>query len=204
MLTISDIADINLGNYGYMLLENFNQTFDYPEGSYRGIFSKVAYDIKKSNVFLEQDKGYIIESFKNTIEPMRKMLSLIGVISSILSLAITYVFSNLIINENRKNIAIFKVLGYYDREISKIILGSNRFSFFVGILLGIPLFNILSNLLISNAAKQADFYIEFKADFFGILLSYLILTIIYLFSQKLSINKIYSISISQILKEKVD
>jgi len=117
---------------------------------------------------------------------------------------IIYVLSSITIAENKKPIGIFKILGYYDGELSSIFLGFNNFSFLAGFLLGIPLYNLLSNYIMNIALRDVDFSMNMKADVRNVLITFSVLLLAFIFSRYLGRKRIYSISPSIILKEQAE
>ena len=56
----------------------------------------------------------------------------------VICIASVYVAVNMLVSENRRNISMLKVLGYPDRKIGCIVLGSNHVFLPLGIFLSIP------------------------------------------------------------------
>lgn len=66
----------------------------------------------------------------------------------IILLLIVYVFLNFILNENKKNIGIFKMFGFKENDIFKIMFGFNNILFILGFILGILLFKFIMDSFI--------------------------------------------------------
>lgn len=203
-LKVKEIADLYVGNSAYMDIDEFNNTFNQEKGTFIGLFSKDKLDIPKEELLTVMDKEYIIEVFKNNASTIDQMIRFLGIASFLVALCIVYVLSSLTITENRKPLALFKILGYYDKELSSIFLGFNDISFVIGFLLGIPLFNYFMNLLMKNVLKDLDFSLELKTSFQDIIIAFLILLVAFVISKYFGRKKIYSISPSIILKEQME
>jgi putative ABC transport system permease protein len=203
-LKVSGIADMYVGNSGYMNLEEFNRTFGIEEGAFLGLFSPSKLDIPQNALLSSMDKEYVIKVFRDSASTIEQMIRVMGLISFFLSLTIIYVLSSLTIAENRKPLGIFKILGYKDGELSSILLGFNNISFLVGFLLGIPLYNFLMKMVMNQVLRDMDFSLNMRADFQSILITFLVLLLAFVLSKYLGRRKIYSISPSVILKEQME
>lgn len=200
-LKISQIADLYVGNNGYMNLEEFNKTFGFEEGSFIGLYSMDKLDIPKENLVTYMSKEDIIKTFRDSAQSIDQMLQVMYMLSFFLAFIIIYVLSSLVITENRKPLAIFKILGYRDGELSSMFLGFNNYSFLVGFLLGIPLYNALIIYIINQALRDVDFSFKLQPTFRDVIFSFTYLFVAFLLSKYLGRRKIKAISPSVILKE---
>ncbi|MBC7319847.1 FtsX-like permease family protein [bacterium] len=203
-LKIGKVADIYVGNSGYMNLEEFNRTFGLDNDSFLGLYSSNRLEIPRDKLLTSMDKEYLIKVFRDNAESINQMLQVMYVISFFLSLIIIYVLSSITISENRKPIGIFKILGYYDVELSSIFLGFNNFSFLIGFLLGIPLFNLFIDYIMNVALKDMDFSLNMKLDIKNLVTAFIVLLIAFVFSRYLGRRRIYSIPPNIILKEQAE
>lgn len=203
-LKIKAVAGIYVGNNGYMNLDEFNRTFGYEKGTFIGLFSKKPLDIPKERLLTSMDKQYMIDSFEASADTINQTLQFLGFISFLLALTIVYVLSSLTISENRKPLALFKILGYRDRELSSIFLGFNNVSFVIGFLLGIPLFNYFVNYMFNQMLKDVDFSLEMTVGLEETLIAFALLLLVFVFSKYLGRRRIYRISPAAILKEQME
>ncbi|MGB9768511.1 MAG: ABC transporter permease [Dictyoglomus turgidum] len=200
-LKVTGIADLYVGNNGYMSLEEFNETFGFDKGSFIGLYSFHKLDIPKEDLVTYMSKEDAIKVFKDSAQSVDQMLQVMYLVSFFLAFTIIYVLASLVITENRKPLAIFKILGFRDGELSSMFLGFNNFSFIVGFLLGIPLYNMLISYIIKGVLKDVDFSFKLQAQFNDILFSFTYLFVAFLFSRYLGRRRINSISPVVILKE---
>ncbi|MCX7831691.1 MAG: FtsX-like permease family protein [Actinobacteria bacterium] len=203
-LKITEIASIYAGNNGYLPLEDFNRIFGYPKGAHIGLFSIKKLNIPKQELASYLDKQYLIEVLKSSIDVMKQTIQVMALVSFLFALSIVYVLASLTISENRKPIALFKIFGYKNREISSIFLGFNNYSFLVGFVLGIPAYSYFISYIYKQLIKQVDFAIEMRTGIQEGLISFLLLLLVFFISKWLSLRKIYKISAAEILKEQMD
>lgn len=203
-LKITKIASIYAGNNGYLPLDDFNRIFGYPQGAHIGLFSVKKLKIPRDELATYLDKKYLIDVLKSYIEAMQQTIQVMALISFLFALSIIYVLASLTISENRKPIALFKIFGFKNREISSIFLGFNNFSFLIGFVLGIPAYSYFISYIYKQLIKQVDFAIEMRAGINEAFVSFLLLLFVYFISKWLSLRKIYKISAAEILKEQMD
>lgn len=203
-LKVTAIAGIYAGNNGYMPIDEFNEKFGYPKGAHIGLYSKEKLEIPKEELASVLDKKYLIEVLKSSIDVMKQTIQVMALVSFLFALSIVYVLSSLTISENKKPIALFKIFGYRNSEISSIFLGFNKYSFVLGFVLGIPAYSSFISYIYRQLIKQVDFAMEMNAGVQEVLSALVLLVIVFLISRWFSLRKIYSISASEILKEQMD
>jgi putative ABC transport system permease protein len=203
-LKIEKIADIYVGNSGYMNLNEFNKTFGLEENAFIGLYSTEKLDIPKENLVSYFSKEDIIRAFRDTAESVNQMFQFMYIMSFFLSFVIIYILSSLIVTENRKPLGIFKIMGYYNGELSSIFLGFSNISFLIGFLLGIPLYNAFIRYIVLVFLRDMDFSLKMYTSFKDIFLSFIILFLAFLISRYLGRRKINKISPNIILKEQAE
>ena len=201
---VEEIADLYVGNSGYIDIERFNEKIGLPKGAYIGIFSKKSLSIPKNKILLKITKQDLIKAFEDSSETINTMFQVMGAISFFLSLTIIYVLSSLTIAENRKPLALFKILGYRARELSTIFLGFNNVSFLVGFLLGIPVYNRFVRYVFKELLKNYDFSLKMDVGLKEGLIVFLFLAVAFVISKYLGRRRIYTISPASILKEQME
>jgi len=203
-LKVKKVANLPVGNNGYMELESFNKLFGYRNGEYIGIFSKEKMDIPENLVFESYTKSELINTIKASADDLSKTIGVIALIAAILALLIVYVLSTLTLNENKKNIGILKMLGYKEGNIFKMILGFNYVSLVTGFIIGVPLSKLTMDSLISRATKNIDFAMSIDLSVNSILSTFAVLTVVFLLSRLLARQKIAKVMPVEILRQQVD
>jgi putative ABC transport system permease protein len=201
---VEGIADLYVGNSGYMNIASFNKKIGLPEKAFIGLFSRKSLSLPESKVLMKIAKGDLIKAFEDSAETINQMLQMMAMISFLLSLTIIYVLSTLTIAENRKPLALFKILGYYERELSTIFLGFSNFSFVFGFLLGIPIYNRFVSYIFKELLRDYDFSVKMEVGFKEGLIVFLLLASAFVLSRYLGRRKIDAISPAVILKEQME
>lgn len=203
-LKLGKIADIPVGNQGFMDINEFNKIFEFEKGSFIGLYSDTSIQIPKQVLFDAQDKNYMIETLKSSAATLQKSIGVLGLVSAILALLIIYVLSSLAITENKKNIGILKMLGFREKQIFKMILGFNNYSFLIGFLVGIPLAKFTMNRLMSSATKDTDISLTLDLSWQSVAGCFVVLAATFIFSRYLVRRKVSKVMPVDILKEQID
>ena len=92
----------------------------------------------------------LVKNFKNMLRAFDAIIQLLVVFSALLSFVVMYSLAYITISERQKEIATLKVLGYYNKDVDKYILKEQLNITIIGILLGILLGSLYSNILVTN------------------------------------------------------
>jgi len=123
----------------------------------------------------------------------------------VISLIIVLVSTNIIIDDNKKNISGFKIMGYSDSDITKIIIGIYYYVAIIAFLIAIPIvllsFNYVINLigsLMNLNIKDSGLTIWSILNIWEIPLSFVLIMIIYVANvmvNRITLNKIQPIEV---------
>ena len=102
------------------------------------IISEEKLDIPENIVESESRKSDLEEQVDTIIDQTSYMIDTMVGLGIVICIASVYVAVNMLVSENRRNISMLKVLGYPDRKIGCIVLGSNHVFLPLGIFLSIP------------------------------------------------------------------
>lgn len=201
---VKGIANIHAGNHGYLSLQRFNRTFGFPEDAFVGLYSRKKLAIPEEKLTSVLDKEHLIKALNASMNTLKSTIQIMGAVAFFFALSIIYVLSSLTISENRKPIALFKILGYRERELSTIFLGFNKYSFLIGFVLGLPAYSSFIGYIYRELLKSVDFAIDMKAGTAEVVASFSILIFVFVISSWLSLRKILKIRAAEILKEQMD
>ena len=199
---VGEIAKVYTGNIIYMPLSEFNKSNGYPENSYLQIDSADKLNIPPDKLISEASKQDIIDGYNTMLMPMKYMIGGIAVMAFIIGLIVIYVVTSLVIEENKANISMFKILGYKKKEIYSLVLSSNIILVILGYIISVPLI-IMSVASFFNAMTvDMNITIPSKLNISSILISFVIIIITYEISKSLNKSKVMKISMADSLKEK--
>jgi len=204
MLKIDNIAKAYTGDFIYMPLNDFNQFNGYPENSYLQIDSKEKLNIPSEKLLSESNRQDMIDGYNTLLMPMKYMIGGIAAMAFIIGLIVIYVVTSLVIEENKANISMFKILGYSNKEVFSLILSSNTILVILGFTISVPLILVSLKSFFDAMTKDMNLTIPTQLNTISILISFVIIMITYELSKALNRKKVLSVSMSDSLKEKRD
>ncbi|OEF99967.1 hypothetical protein BHF71_07160 [Vulcanibacillus modesticaldus] len=203
-ITINKIADSYLADVIYMPLDEFNKLNDLPKGSFVEVISKEWLNIDESILLSYTSKEDIINSYNILIKPLRYMIGVIGFTAFIIGLIVIYVVTSLVIEENKKNISLLKILGYQQRELYSLILNSNTILVIIGFLISIPLLFVSLEQYFNAITAEMNFSFPVKLDEINMVIGFVVIILTYQISKFLNKGKINKISMVDTLKSKAE
>lgn len=131
-----------------------------PEGSYNLILSDKALGLDKDLVLQEFSKEDIRKQLEFGVEILMSMIYLIIAAGVILCVVTVYLTVNMLVEENRANISMLKVLGYKTKEINRILLNTHHILVPFCIAAGIIACLAMSSLIFRSFIDVFNLYIE--------------------------------------------
>jgi putative ABC transport system permease protein len=128
------------------------------------------------------------------------MIYSLTVSAFIFGLVIIYIVTGLIVDENKGTISLFKVLGYKNKEINKLILNSHTFIVIIGYMIGIPVLVGSINAMYRSLAESLQMVIPVKLSIWYILLGFVIVMLTFELAKLMSRKKINRVTMSEALK----
>jgi len=203
-IKIDEIADYYLGDYIFMPIDSFNSLNGYPENSYLELYSKDELDISDDKLLMKNNKDDLLNSFEIILEPLRYMIGIIGFFAFIIGLIVMYVVTTLLIEENKLNISLFKVLGYKKKEIYSLIFGSNTVLIIIGYLLSIPILFTSLNKFFTMITEEMNVAIPIRINEKNMIIGFVLVYFTYLVSNALNKKKVNKIQMIDILKSRAE
>lgn len=199
-ITVDSIAESYAGDYIYMPLSKFNNMLKYPSGSYMGIWSTEKLDIPENKLLTTVSKEDIKNSFNAMTTPIQTAVGTMAFVSFIIGLIVIYVVTSMIIEENKENISLMKILGYRNKEIYSLILNSSSFLVILGYILGIPLLLASLGAMFKSLTKAMSISLPITISYKYIFIGFVIIYVTYEISKNLSKKKVNKISMNEVLK----
>lgn len=203
-LQIDKIADYYLGDYIFMPINTFNSLNGYPENSYLEVYSKKELNISEDKLLMKNEKEDLLNSFETMLEPLNYMIGIIGLFAFIIGLIVMYVVTSLLIEENKLNISLFKVLGYKKKEIYSLIFGSNTILIIIGYLLSIPILFTSLNKFFMIITEEMNVAIPIRINEKNVVIGFILIYITYLVSNALNKKRVNKIQMTDVLKSRAE
>ena len=199
-VTIEEIADTYGGEFIFMPLAKLNAMLGMPKDTYIGIFSDQEMNFSKEDIQSIKSMETIKASFNSLINQMGPMIYGLTVSAFVLGLVIIYIVTGLVVDENKRTISLFKVLGYRKNEINRLILNSNTFIVILGYMLGVPVLVGSINAMYRSLADSLQMVIPAKLNIWYILLGFIVVMLTFELAKLMSRKKINRITMSDALK----
>ncbi|ATW23526.1 FtsX-like permease family protein [Candidatus Formimonas warabiya] len=111
-----------------------------------------------------------------------------------------FLFTSMIIEENKNTISLMKVFGYRKKEVDSLILNSSTPVVVLGYIVGIPLSFALMGGLMKALENSLTFAMPVTIDPFYIIVGFVIVMFSYELSKLLCRRKVTAVSMSEALK----
>ncbi|MDD4027924.1 MAG: FtsX-like permease family protein [Bacilli bacterium] len=188
LIYISDIVKNYVSHYIYMNENYYNEVFN-KDVEYNTIIAdgnineKIA--LTEYNILTVNNTKDILNTFDSFIKGLNKIIILIVVCACFLAFIVLYNLTIINVSERKREIATFKVLGFYDKEISNYVYRETIILTIFGILLGLFLGIYLHKFIINTAEtnnimflKQIKWYSYSLSAIITIIFSYIVQLII--------------------------
>lgn len=203
-ITVDSIANSYVGNYIYMPLSKFNSMMSYPSGSYMGLWSMTKLNIPENKVLATVTKDDIKNAFNSMTAPIQTMVGTMAFMSFLIGLIVIYVVTSMIIDENKENISLMKVLGYRKKEVYSMILNSSAFLVILGYVLGVPILISLLGNMFKSLTKEMSISLPITISYSYLIIGFVIIYVTYEVSKALSKKKVNRISMTEVLKSRLE
>lgn len=200
---VDGIIDINRSQTIYSSIENINELLGNEETT--------AYNAVVSNEKLIFDDGMVaqtlvnsefVESMQNTLaRTMLSVANLLLFLGAVVGVIVVYMITTMTVEENQSNISMLKILGYTNKEISKMIFRVNKY--FVVAFFALMIYPIYMMCEAEFVASAADFnmIIPARIDLSGIIFTGFLMIASYYVALFMSRKKIYKADMVESLKK---
>lgn len=165
---VAGIYDYSAGIAVFMSQEFFNETFGYDEGYFNGYLSdEKIEDIDEmfiATVITEDDINKMSRQLNASLGGVFDIFFWFGLVMFVL---IIYLLSKLVIEKNAQSISMTKILGYSNKEISKLYVMSTSLVVIISFIVTMPIVNklmeIVCVIMLSEFSGWIPYYILFSA-----------------------------------------
>lgn len=203
-ITIDSIAESYVGNYIYIPMSKFNSMQSFPAGSYMGLWSESKLDIPENKLLVTVTKDDIKNAFSAMTAPIQTTVGVMAFMSFIIGLIVIYVVTSMIIEENKENISLMKVLGYRKKEVYSLILNSSSFLIVLGYILGVPLLLVSLDAMFKSLTAEMSISLPITISYSYLIIGFVIIYATYEVSKILSKKKVNRISMNEVLKSRLE
>lgn len=197
---IDHVAKTYLNDVLYVPIDLIYKETEIPDGSYSCIISNDKINFKNDKLASITTKDDMLIGIFNLVSPLRLIMYFVGIVASIIGAALIYVIISMVIDENKINISMFKILGYSNRKITSIILNLNDLIVLFAYICSIFISKYVINMLFIRMTRNTQYTLEAKISIDSVLIVTGILWLIYEFSKIATRRKILKIPMEEVLK----
>lgn len=201
-IKIDKIADAYIGDFIFMPLESFNSKFNLPRNSYLGLWSDNKLNIDETKLLTVMDKNDIVDAYKSSLMPIMESMGSVAVCALIIGIIVIYVVTSLVVEENRGNISLLKILGYKKKEVYSLILNSNIILVIIGYLISIPLLINSLQAMFKSATKNMNMSLPVKLSLTSNIIGFILIWITYEITKYMNRKKVDKIAMVEALKNR--
>lgn len=203
-IKIDKIADSHIGDFIFIPIDEFNRLCKYPKNSYIKMVSRDKLDVNPDELLSEISKEDVLAGYESMLSPIKYMVGIVAVMAFVIGLIVIYIVTSMIIEENKNNVSLLKVLGYSDKRIFSLITGSNAFLVVIGYALSLPLIFPVMDKLFETMSSSMNITIPTKLNNINLFISFVIIYITFEVSKFISKRKVSAISIADSLKNRIE
>lgn len=185
----------------FMSSEMFEQNFDVPDGYFNSYISdnKIE-DIDEKMILTVITKSDLLKVSRQLKDSFGGMAPLIAGFTVIMSMLIIYLLSKVVIEKNSTSISMVKILGYNNREISRLYVEATGIVAVISALLSLPLSNLcmknLFHIMLASMSGWVSYYVNPK-----VFVEIFVLSILaYIIVAGILFKKVKKIPMEQVLK----
>lgn len=144
----------------FMSIDNYNAIFENNESYFTGyLCNEEITDIDEDMIYSTMTTNDYTKLSEQMTNSFSDMLPLINALSIIIFILVIYLLSKLVLEKNAKAISLTKILGYNNKELSKIYISSTTVAVVISVLLSIPLSALAMYTIFTYTFSQYDIWI---------------------------------------------
>lgn len=199
---VLDIYEYRASFAVFVKQEELNQLLNYPSNYFNSYLSDKKLDIDQKYIIKEISKEEVASVAKQMLRSFDELIDMVMVFAIVIYLVLMYVLTKVIIERSSLNISLMKVFGYNNKEVKKLYLNATTIAVITSLILVMPLEIFTFDFIMKYAMGKIEGYIEFFVPIMTIITVIGIGIITYLIINKLHVNKINKIPMSDALKDR--
>ena len=200
-IEIAGIVDNDSQNIIFTSSENVCDILDLPEGSYNLVISDQSIDYSDSELAQTITKSSLRNQIKTVYDLVKSEVGIMIPFGIVICVFVIYIMANMIISEHSSAISMFKILGYKDREINRIVINVYNFVIPVAAILGLVAgYIFIKSYFIANA-EAFNSYAEAHFSVATVIKYFVLVFLSYGVSLVILGNKVRRINMAEGLKD---
>ena len=197
---VKDMYDYPSSFAIFMSDTSFKDTFDKDDDYYSGYFSDEELDIDEKYVATEITVDDLTKVSRQLDRSMGSTFELVKVFAVVLFAVLMFLLTKLIVEKNTTSISMVKILGYSDREISRLYVTSTTIVVVISVIVSMGLSVIIMNYLFRVFMEEMSGWITcyYKPSIFPVI--FFMNIIVYAVISLVMMHKIKKIPMDEALK----
>lgn len=163
--TVEGIYPYEAGIAVFMPQKELNQTFDLGDDYFCGYLSDTEItDIDEKYIGSVIDVDALTKVSRQLMVSMGSMMYLVDGFAVVMFVVLIYLLSKIVIEKNAQSISMVKILGYTNREISRLYLMSTSVVVTAFLLISLPIETMLMKVIIKIVMQSMTGWISFYMD----------------------------------------
>lgn len=163
--TVEGIYPYEAGIAVFMPQKELNQTFDLGDDYFCGYLSDTEItDIDDKYIGSVIDEDALTKVSRQLMVSMGSMMYLVDGFAIVMFVVLIYLLSKIIIEKNAQSISMVKIMGYTNREISRLYLMSTSVVVTAFLLISLPIETVLMKVIIKIVMQSMTGWISFYLD----------------------------------------
>ncbi|WP_163526303.1 ABC transporter permease [Halobacillus ihumii] len=202
-VSIAGITNIYIGTNVYLSRAAMAEFLGYPEESYSAVWQNEK-PVNTHNIYKIENKQKVIDSFEAMSKPTRYSIFIMAFFAVLIGVIVLTLLTNLIVEENTPSISLFKVLGYHDDEIAKLVLNVYTPLVVIFYFVAIPIGIMAIRGMMGSLVEQTGFLMPVNLNWVMTSLGFVIMMGTYWLSLYFSKRKLKNVSLQEALKKQQD
>ncbi len=199
---VKDIIDYNNTLTAFMSLESIRSKFELEDEEYNAVFSMKKPNVRQGRIASQVFRGDLAESSKVFYDIMMPITVFLVLIGAVIFMLVMYILMGVAIDRAASSIALLKIFGYNEDEISKLYLGGNLYAVLITTIIAIPTCSRVTNMVFPLCVTNVSANINAVYDLKGVMATVGVVAMSYLIVNSVLTHKLKKASLSQALKNR--
>ena len=198
---VYDIYDYKAGFSAYMTQKNLNDMIDQDKNYYNAYLSDKKLDIKDEYIQSKLTRNDVVKIGEQVTSSFGQMIPIMTTVSIIIYLVVMYILTKLVMDRNATNMSFLKVMGYDDKEISKLYLKASTIVVVISLIICAPFSYYLMDVLFKFAFMRFTSYIEMYMPYYLHIVVFVVGLLVYSLVNFILNRSIKKVDLGESLKE---
>ena len=198
---VYDIYDYKAGFSAYMTQKNLNDMIDQDKNYYNAYLSDKKLDIKDEYIQSKLTRNDVVKIGEQVTSSFGQMIPIMTTVSIIIYLVVMYILTKLVMDRNVTNMSFLKVMGYDDKEISKLYLKASAIVVVISLIICAPFSYYLMDVLFKFAFMRFTSYIEMYMPYYLHIVVFVVGLLVYSLVNFILNRSIKKVDLGESLKE---